>query len=356
MARIPIPRRSLFAVLFVAAAALTVQAEAPPFSVESNAGSAHVFVERAMGTEFVWTILPRAGDVGRDDLTPIADAAFAEVAALEDAISTWRPASNASEVNRDGFNRPVALRPAMAELIAFCFETHGATDGAFDITVGPLVEVWRAAKGGEPDAAALEAALPRVGMDKLRFDPDGPTLAFSVEGMRIDFDGVGKGMALDKAAAVMRRYGVKAALLSGGASSMYAIGAPPDTEAWRIAIHNPYDAASPLGVISLRDESLSTSACIHVLDGSTGERPCGIFDPRTGRSVTHMVSVTVAAPMGIETDALSTAFYALGIDGIRRYCESHEGVRAVAVERPDDGVPRPIAIDGNPATEEGEPE
>lgn len=356
MARIPFPHRPLLTVLLGAAAALSLQAEPAPFSVESNAGAAHVFVERAMGTEFVWTIFPRAGDVGRDDLTPIADAAFAEVAALEDAISTWRPASNASEVNRDGFSRPIALRPVMAELIAFCFDTHAATDGAFDITVGPLVEVWRAAKGGEPDAAALEAALPRVGMDKLRFHPDGPALAFSVEGMRIDFDGVGKGMALDKAAAVMRRYGVKAALLSGGSSSMYAIGAPPDAEAWRIAIHNPYDAASPLGVMTLRDESLSTSACFHVLDGATDDRPCGIFDPRTGKSVTNMVSVTVAAPTGIETDALSTAFYALGLDGIRRYCESHAGVRAVAVERPDDGVPKPIAIDGVPATEEGESE
>jgi thiamine biosynthesis lipoprotein len=299
-----------------------------------------------MGTEFTWTIYPREGDVGRDDLTPIADEAFGAVDALEDQISTWIASSNASDINKRAAMEPVHAAPRVLELLEFSMALNRDTNGAFDVTVGPLVEVRKQALAGgrEPTAAELAEVLPRVGMDKVLLDPAAKTVQFAVEGIRLDFGGVGKGMALDLAVEVMRRYGVKAALLSGGDSSMYALGSPPGYDGWQIAINNPYDHDHDLGRVVLHDESLSTSACYHALDGSTEDKPCGIFDPRTGLGVTGMVSTTVIAPTGIETDALSTACYVLGVDGIEAYCAAHPGVRAVAVERPLDGVPKPVHI------------
>ncbi|MCL4219172.1 MAG: FAD:protein FMN transferase, partial [Candidatus Hydrogenedentes bacterium] len=161
---------------------------------------------------------------------------------------------------------------------------------------------------------------------------------------RLDFGGIGKGMALDKAEHILRRYGIKSALLSGGDSSMVAIGAPPGKENWRIGIDNPYNKEDRLGFVSLRDESLSTSACYHFRAGSTEDRPCGIFDPRTGWGVTDMLSATVVAPTGTQTDALSTAFYVMGLEKAREFCANHPEVRAVLVEQPEDGLPEPVKI------------
>lgn len=325
---------------------------APAFTVEAPTEPTvipHIFTHRAMGTEFTWTLYPREGDVGRDDLTPIAEEAFGQVDGLENQISTWIASSNASDINKRAAQEPVHAAPVVMELLEFCMTVNRETDGAFDVTVGPLIDVRKAAlaEGREPTATELAGVLPRVGMDKVWLDPDTKTVQFAVDGLRLDFGGVGKGMALDRAADVLRRYGVTTALLSGGDSSMLALGAPPGQDAWRIAINNPYDPSHDLGRVSLKDESLSTSACYHVLDGSTEDKPCGIFDPRTGLGVTGMVSVTVIAPTGIETDALSTACYVLGVEGIEAYCAVHPNVRAVAVKRPLDGVPQPIHIGGS---------
>ena len=291
---------------------------------EVDGGDVHHFVHRAMGTEFTLMMYLRDGDVGRDDLAPIASEAFDAIDSLEYQISSWIAASDTSQVNRFGAARPIEVRSDLFELFRFSARIHKETGGAFDITVGPLIELRREAlkSGGDPSPEEFGEVLERVGMNKVVLDSDTRTVFFRTAGMRVSFGGIGKGLALDKAVEVLKRFGIESALLSGGDSSMFAIGVPPGKEFWKIGINNPYNAEANLEIVSLRDQALSTSACYHHLAGQTG-KPCGIFDPRTGEAVHEMVSVTVIAQSGMETDALSTAFYVMGTEGARDYCARH---------------------------------
>lgn len=305
-----------------------------------------VYSHRAMGTDFVFTIYPTGGE-GWEDFRSIVDEAFATIDALEQDISSWLPGSNTSRINRDAARRPVPASRDVWALLQAASKVHEDTDGAFDVTVGPLIDFFEAQPNGYTvaDEAGLERALARTGMDKLRLKPKTREVSFATEGMRISFGGIGKGLALDRAAEVFRRYGVSSALLSGGDSSLLALGAPPGRAFWKISIYNPYTKADTgLDAVRLRDQALSTSACYHHAPDAPPGTPCGIFDPATGRPVSGMLSATVVAPTGMETDALSTAFYVMGVNRVRRYCRTHPEVKAVLATVPRDGMPTPVRI------------
>jgi len=303
------------------------------------------FVHKAMGTDFVFDIYMREGDVGYDDLAPLAEEAFELVDALEQEISSWIKTSDTSQINAFGAKEPVPVRQGVYDLLEFSRKVHRETDGIFDITVGPLIELWKIplAEGTVPDAKELTKVLNRVDMNKVKIDPDGKKVSFAVEGMRISFGGIGKGLALDRAAEYLIKEGVKSALLAGGNSSMVGIGAPPGKEFWNIGIHNPYNDGMSLETVRLRNQALSTSACYHHLAGVTGE-PCGIFDPLTGQTATDLLSATVVAQTGMQTDALSTSFYVMGIDEVAKYCKTHPEVSAILVPNPNDSKPKPVYI------------
>ena len=306
---------------------------------------AYTFEHRAMGTEFKIILYPREEDLGYDTLAPVAEEAFQEVDSLEYRISSWIPATDTSRVNREAHRGPVSVVAEAFKQISVSAELFRDTGGVFDVTVGPLIELWRVPleQGTRPDAAELEKALALVGMDKVELEPEKRSIRFAKEGMRVSFGGIGKGLALDRMIPVLRRNGITSALISGGDSSMYALGAPPGQDFWKIGIHNPYNPEDSVAIVHLRDEALSTSACYQHLEGVTG-RPCGIFNPRTGIPVEGMVSATVIAPSGMLTDALSTAFYVMGTDGVRDYCERHPEVSATLVPDPVAGLLRPVYI------------
>jgi len=300
------------------------------------------YSHRAMGTEFVFRVYPQNGE-GWDDLRFVADEAFSAIDALERDISSWQPQSTTSVINREASRRPVAASRDVWDLLVYSQSVYRETGGAFDVTVGPLIDFWsqRSDTDKPVDTTALNRVLARTGMDKLRLDPETRTVSFAAPGMRISFGGIGKGLALDRAAALFGSYGIESALLSGGDSSIVALGAPPGRDFWKIRIYNPYTGqAMGVGAVFLRDEALSTSACY----GQTSAAPCGILDPTTGRPVEGMLSATVIGPTGVQTDALSTAFFVMGAERTRAYCRANPETRAVLAKAPGDGPPRPVRI------------
>lgn len=307
--------------------------------------AAYIFEHRAMGTEFRLILYPREDEFGYETLQPVADEAFEAVDALEYRISSWKPTTDTSRVNREAHLHPVEVVPDVFELFAVSAEMFKETGGVFDITVGPLIDLWREplSAGTAPAADALAETMKSVGFDKVTLTPENRAISFAREGMRVSFGGIGKGLALDRMIPVLRRNGITAALLSGGDSSMYALGAPPGSEFWKIGIYNPYNTEESVAVVQLRDQALSTSACYQHLEGVT-DKPCGIFDPRTGIPAEGMVSATVIAPSGMLSDALSTAFYVMGTDGVRDYCARHPEVSATMVPNPVAGKLRPVYI------------
>ena len=190
------------------------------------------------------------------------------------------------------------------------------------MTSGALSEAWGFVKGPKrvPDEAALADARARTGWQHLRLDPERSTVAFDREGIRINLGSIGKGYAIDRAIDLIRdHWWPTSALVHGGRSSLFALGSPPGQFGgrWEIALRNPFEPESPLGILRLRNRGLGTSGAAFqqfVVDGRVYGH---IIDPRTGEPAHGPASVTVLAPTAAMADALSTAFYLLGPGGRR---------------------------------------
>jgi thiamine biosynthesis lipoprotein len=212
-------------------------------------------------------------------------------------------------------------------------ELAAKTGGAFDVTCGPVVRLWRRARrtGEAPDQTRLAEALELVGHDKLRLDPKARSVALAKPGMQLDLGGIGKGFAADEALAELRRFGVRSALVAAGGD--IAVGDPPPGErGWRISIAPlAPDGASPQ--LLLRDAGVSTSGDAEQFVEIDGVRYSHIVDPRTGLGVRGQSRVTVVAPDATTSDGLATAISVLGQDEGLRLADATTGVAAMFVRR-----------------------
>jgi len=298
-----------------------------------------------MGTEFEVALY---GD-DADYLTDAADQALDEAELLEEELSIHLEGSEVSDINAEAADRPVRVNPELFELLTLCQRLHRETGGAFDITVGPLMRCWglHGRQGRVPPPAELARARRLVGMAHVRLEPEARTIAFDRKGVSIDLGGIGKGYAVDRMAEVLRRIGLDNALIHSGASSVYAVGAPPGARAWEVGIRDPLHAKRRVARLKLRDRAVSTSGGYERFFQAAGKRYCHIIDPRTARPVQGMLSCTVLTRRATEGDALSTALFVLGVEGARRYCRKHKDVEAILVPAPPAGEePRLVWIDG----------
>ncbi len=297
----------------------------------------------AMGTTFRITLV---GDPEQDspgELARIANEAFEGIDALESRISRWRVDSQTSRINKYAFTEPVKVTNDVARFLLDAQQLSADTGGAFDCTVGPLIEVWRAAResGELPSQSAIDHAMEVVGFENVVIDRPERLVRFTKEGTQLDFGAIGKGLALDLAAEILADYGIKVALLDAGTSTYLATGAPPGEPGWTVRVRHPYNEGEVLTEIILSAGAFSTSTNAGsklVVDG----REYGhILDPRTGWPVQDKRLAMSLAESAATADALSTAFYVMDEDSIRRYCSEHLDVRAIIVP---DGEPNTIRI------------
>jgi thiamine biosynthesis lipoprotein len=220
-----------------------------------------------------------------------------------------------------------------------CLELGRETGGAFDITSGPLSRCWGFLRrqGRIPELDEIEEAKALTGGDKLLFDRESRAIRFARPGVEINLGSVGKGYALDRIAATMRKR-VRSTLLSAGSSSMLAIGGAGGDN-WTVGVRHPLDKQRRLAVVRLRDAALSTSGGEEQFFEYGGKRYGHIIDPRTGWPADRVVSVTVIGPSAAVTDALATAFYVGGPELAVAYCDAHPGVMVMMLES---GAKRPI--------------
>lgn len=267
------------------------------------------------------------------------DAAFAEIERVEAALSSYRSTSEVSRINREASDGPVTTDPEVFDLIHRALTMSERTQGAFDITVGPLVEAWGFFReaGNYPSQDELSGARARAGWDKVALDKEARAIRFLSPGLELDLGGIGKGWALDCASKTLRRLGVDSALLGLGQSSYVAIGAPPGTPGWSITVPDPQRQAQPLSSLTLRDGSLSTSGNTEKYFVLDGNRYSHIIDPRTGRPAEDVTQVTVTAPTATDSDALSTAMFVLGAEEARKLIGNFDGAHALLVRGPGEG-------------------
>ena len=241
--------------------------------------------------------------------------ALDEIVRVEKRLNRHDPSSDVAWINGHAASHPIQVEPALFRLLQRAMTFSELTDGAFDVTVGPLMRVWKfeGDTGALPSPALVAAARTRVGYRQVLLDAESSTIRFKHPGVGIDLGAIGKGYAIDAAIAILRGHGVAQALLHGGTSSVHALGAGPDGKPWRIAWR---PGGGVERTFELGDSALSVSA-IHGKSFRAGAREYGhVMDPRTGAPAAAATSAIVAGPESTTCDALSTALLVLGPDWI----------------------------------------
>lgn len=282
---------------------------------------------QAMGTEF--TLVAYGDDA--QHLTAVGNEIFEEIDRLDAQMSNYDPKSELSTINRSAAFRSLRVEPRLFQLLADAIRYSQSTDGAFDMTAGPLMKTWGffRGKGRLPANSEIAHALGRVGYRYVHLNAAQRTIRYGVEGLELDLGGIGKGYAVDRTVDILRSYGVTQALISGGTSSLYALGAPPGARGWSITLRDPYDADKAAGFLCLRNYSLSTSGNYQKFFQMGGKTYAHIVNPTTGRPVENMLAAIVLAPRASEGDALSTAFYVMGFERSRKYLATHQNLIAI---------------------------
>jgi FAD:protein FMN transferase len=258
-------------------------------------------------------ILLHAPDAGRAQSATAA--AFARIAALDRMMSDYRPDSELRRLEAGG-TAWTPVSPDLLEVLTTAVTIARATDGAFDPTVGPLVQLWRASRksGKLPAPDALEAARALVGWRHLEIDRGRGAIRLAKPGMRLDLGGIAKGYILQQALRTLRQAGLGRALIDTGGDIIVGSG-PPGLAGWRI------DAADADAVFRQRASQLTNAALATSGDESQfveidGVRYSHIVDPRTGLGLTHQVTARVIARDGAIADALATALAVMGPEGV----------------------------------------
>jgi thiamine biosynthesis lipoprotein len=324
----------------------------------------------------------RAGQYSND--TEAAVAALDLVEKTEGQLSYFRPHSQLSRLNLLAADGPVEVGKELFDLVTLAMDLYRQTDGALDITSAPLWEAWGfARRGGRvPTKQELADALRHVGSDQIELDPARKTIRFKQPGVRLNLGSLGKGYALDQAAAVLAAAEIADFLFHGGQSSVLARGssgggsglrvqgsgceegrrgereqgrrgdreketegppspllpfspAPllgsPATCGWSVGVRHPLRPDHRLGEIRLRDRSLGTSGSTFQFFRHQGHRYGHILDPKTGMPAEGVLAATVVAPSATLADALSTAFFVMGPERTAEFCKSRREIAALVV-------------------------
>jgi len=256
-----------------------------------------------------------------NSLPGIVDAAFDEVDRIDRLMSHYQAESPLSRINREAGQHPVAVEPELFDFIVEAMRYQRDSDGAFDITVGPLMKAWGffRGEGHLPSDDELGAARRHVGAAHVTLNLESKTITFDAAGVELDLGGIAKGYAVDQVAGLLRQRHVAAALISAGGSTIYGLGAPPGDDAWDVKLQDPIDSRNTAFAIKLKDRALSVAGSSEKAFEAGGVRYSHIMDPRTGRPAQGVLSVAVLASSGTAGDALDDAFFVLGPERSRGY-------------------------------------
>jgi thiamine biosynthesis lipoprotein len=250
---------------------------------------------------------------------------FREIERLDILMSRYKPQSELSTINLEGFHRPVVVTPELFRLLEDSVRFSEQTCGAFDITVGPLMKSWGffRGRGRLPEPCELEQALRRIGYGHIKLDVAAHTLRFDEAGIELDLGAIGKGYSVDRVVEILRADGVSRALVSAGTSSIYAIGAPPGKHGWEISVCDPFDRRKQACSLRLRNMSISISGSQEKSFLLDGKFYTHLLDPRNGKPVEDILMTVVIASSSAASDALSTAFFVSGVKQTQAYLQNH---------------------------------
>jgi thiamine biosynthesis lipoprotein len=263
-----------------------------------------------------------------------AKAAFARIAELNRILSDYLEDSELMRLCKKSDGLPVTVSEDLFNVLDASQEMSRSSNGAFDVTVGPIVHLWRRSRRTLelPKADDLKKALSVVGYQNIRLDRKTRTVQLLIPGTLIDLGGIAKGFAADMALAVLRRFGITKAMVALGGD--IAVGdAPPDSRGWKIAIETPAGKNGPTNFnLLLTHRAVSTAGDANQFVTIGGKRYSHIVDPKTGMGLVGRRSVTIVARNGLTSDAWDTAVCVMGVARGMKLVESREDLAGLFVE------------------------
>jgi thiamine biosynthesis lipoprotein len=257
------------------------------------------------------------------------DAAFDRMAAIGDITSSFEENSQTSQLNQNGYLDNPA--PEMLKLVNDSIEFSTLTNGSFDITVQPILELWSEGLWMETEQVQqqrIDEKLPLVGSDKIVTSDT--RISYSVDGMEITLGGITKGYAADEALKVISNKGINHAVIAVS-GDIRTLGTKPDGQPWQIDMVNPDDTSESLATFEFADKAISTSGNYERYF-SPDKSAHHITDPNTGYSANESISVTIIADTGLEADALATGVFVMGPEDGLELVESLDDVEAYIVD------------------------
>lgn len=259
---------------------------------------------------------------------------------LEDQLSVYRADTELSRLNRQAFVEPVEVESSLFKLLVRGRDLSHLTEQAFDPASGSIIQLWRDCRREFriPTDTEVNMALACCGVRHVRFDSNRNAVEFLQEGIELNLGAIGKGYAVDRAGEVLQNHGVENWLVHGGRSSVLAHGCHADHEGWPIGLRNPLLPDKPYATLQLKNAALATSGTAVQWFRHEGKRYGHILDPRTGWPVETLLSVSVIAPDSATADALSTAFFVLGVEKSLACCDNlPQSVGAIFFPLPKQG-------------------
>jgi thiamine biosynthesis lipoprotein len=258
--------------------------------------------------------------------------AFQEIKRIETLMSPWLDSSDVTRINRSAGKERVKVSPETFEVIQKAQEISELSEGGFDITVGPLTELWREArkKTIPPSIEEVKEKLGLVNFKNIETDQEGKVF-LKKKGMAIDLGGIAKGYAVDRAFGVLRSLGYKNLIVNAGGD--LRVGGLKNNQPWSIGIQNPRESQKILARISVSDTAIATSGDYEKYFIYQGKRYHHIFNPKDGFPTDDCQGVTVLCKEGMTADALATAVFVLGREKGYSLCQKLDGVDCLIVDK-----------------------
>jgi len=284
-------------------------------------------IEADSGYRLVMGTFAHLKAIAKDEETAkrFVEVAFAELKKVDELMSDYKSDSQISQVNRNAYKRPVKVDESTFHVLQKSVEFSRLSEGAFDITIAPLAELWRSAaeSNSVPTEQELADARSKVGYEKLLLDANEMTVRFAVEGMKLDLGGIAKGYAIDRAVEAMQAGGAVGGLVDVG-GDIRCFGKPPrGKKTWRIGLENPAEIKGGdeslsagmdtiLLILKLNNAAIATSGGYRRFVLIEGKKYSHIMDRDTGTSAKGMSSVTIISQSAINADAMATAVSVMG--------------------------------------------
>jgi len=315
--------------LIVAVSGLILSAVVPVTRSGDPGARPVVFRTQTMGTWASLTLVTA-------DSAAVADLAYESLVVLhrvDSLMSNWTNTSEVARINREAVAGEVVVDPEVCDVLDFALRVGRESDGAFDVTVEPLVRLW-GFLGGTPRVPTqdeINAALTHTGQEHVVLDPASRSFRITKYGVKIDLGGIAKGYGVDRVAELLRDAGTTDALvdLSG---NMVALGNAAGRDGWTVGVRDPSGKREYLARIVLQDEAVATSGDYEQFVDADGTRHGHILDPRTGWSARGLTSVTVVSERAMVADAWATALFVLGPEDARRIAGGRDDLAVVMLE------------------------